>query len=797
MIPNYENKKTEGGGQIVGTLAVTLKQKNIRHVIKLIRDSVYTDKELAPLREYSTNAYDAQVVSGNAQTPIRVTLPTLLDPQLKIRDFGPGLTQQEMEDIYLSIGESTKRGNNDETGSMGLGSKSGYAYGDSFIVKCWKNGRSAAYNLVLDDSCESGCRCDILFDRTCSSNEHGVEIVIPIREEHIRIFPGKALNFFKYWSVFPEIINLEETEKNRVMEAFNKPSVLSGDGWVIKPKVERYSGGEAVALMANIPYPIDWKILRDKMTFANEQERVIFDFLSSNDVIFYVKNGDLDFSVSREGLQYTDRTVAALSTKVKEIANSVLNIVVDRINKASNLWEAKRIFGSIFNGNSYYRKSDDEAMLDDTGFAGELHQLQPYFKNKLIWNGININSSTFDGIQYWDAEAGKQTHSSNRPLMETFTLDGNFVKARKANHRRANSITPTTKAIIVVNDTGKKKGGRLVCKYILQQANPGGIVRVHFLNFGNEDVKKAFYSEYGFDTVPVTKMSDWLEKAKNHSKKNRVSGSDGGRESAPAETYYIAVTEGASRRYTRGSWSSDVLDLRDEEGYYVQRPSTGDRDEVQFNPNRGTVDITDLSGHIWNIASHFNLDIDKIHGLTSRTIDAKWFAEAKKEGQWTHLFDFISGEIKGEQTEEMMKAFAYIEARKGDNFKIGKYMVKMLRDRIVNPDSPINKLIEAEDAADLNADNVKKYENLYQSLQWLGFTPKTDSEVDFNGVMKEVVKAYPLLWKLDEAQRLQQDKNDGYYKIEKSLVDMIVEYINLKDNQNLNVSVNNNELVAA
>ena len=41
------------------------------------------------------------------------------------------------------------------------------------------------------------------------------------------------------------------------------------------------------------------------------------------------------------------------------------------------------------------------------------------------------------------------------------------------------------------------------------------------------------------------------------------------------------------------------------------------------------------------------------------------------------------------------------------------------------------------------------------------------------------------------------DKNDGYYKIEKSLVDMIVDYINLKDNQNLNVSVNNNELVAA
>jgi hypothetical protein len=627
-----------------------------------------------------------------------------------------------------------------------------------------------------------------------------VEITIPIREEHIRIFPGKALSFFKYWSTFPEIINLDEVEKNRVMEAFNKPSVLSGDGWTIKPKVERYSSGEAVALMANIPYPIDWRILRDKMTFTNEQERVIFDFLSSNNVVFYVPNGQLDFSVSREGLQYTDRTVASLSTRVREIANTVLGIVEERINKASNLWEAKRIYGSIFSGNVNYRKRDDDSLEDDTGFSGELSQLQSYFKNKLVWNGVNINSSTFDGIQYWDIDTGKQTHSSNRPLMETFTLDGNLVKAKKANHRRANSITPMAKAMVVINDTGKKKGGRLVCKYILQAANPGGIVRVHFLNFGNEDVKKAFYSEYGFDTVPVTKMSDLLEQAKRYSKKNRVSDGDGGRESGPVETHYVNVAEGSRRHYrrgARGSWSSDILNLREEEGYYIQRPTSGDKDEVAFNPNRQTVDINDLSGYIWTIANHFNLDIEKIYGLTARTLDAKWFGEAKAEGQWKNLFDYISDEIKDGQTDEMKKAFAYIKSRKSDNFKLGKYMIKSLRGKITNPDSPINKLIEAEDEANLNSDNIKKYENLYQTLLSLGFTPEIDNSVDFESAMVAVVKAYPLIWKLENDHLFQKDKNDDYYKIEKSLVDMVVDYINLKDNQSIEVSVNDNELVAA
>lgn len=813
MIPNSENKKTEGGGTLVGSLEITLKQKNIRHVIKLIRDSVYTDKELAPLREYSTNAFDAHVVQSRMEgpsaleRPIRITLPTLLEPHLKIRDFGPGMDRSEMEDVYLSIGESSKRGNNDETGSMGLGSKSGYAYGDSFIVTCWKNGRCSAYNLVLDDTKESGCRCDILFDKDCSLDDHGVEITVPIRDEHVKIFPSKALNFFKYWDHFPEIINLDETEKARVLSEVSAPAILSGEGWTVRPKQDRYANSESVAVMANIPYPINWGILADKITFSSNQEKLIFDFLSHNNVVFRVKNGELDFSVSREGLQYTDRTVKTLFSKVKEISDSILSVVMDRINKASTIWEAKRIYGSIFNGGYYSGNTDKDQMVDDTGFSGELYQLKSFFKDKLIWNGCFINSSTFDNIHYWDADEGLQSFSNgvSTSLMESLVLDGDKVKTHKASRKKCNVIFPYSRSVVVINDIYKKSAGRCVCKYILKNANPGNICKIYFLNFRNQAVKDAFYSHYKFDSVPVYKLSDWIGKYKDHYKANRINGGSKSltdlNESDPIETWYVPVDGKLTTSSRYSPWGRDVINLRETEGYFIQRSISGNKDLVDFNTRRN-IHIGDVSNAIHSLKDTFDFQISRINGLTQRSISAKWFSAAVAEEQWIPVSEFVSESVTEGYTDEIRQAFGYIRARSvSSHFKFGKFMIEAFRGRINDPESPINKLIEAEDAYGLSAKDIEKYKEVMSSLETLGYPVEVKYPVDIESVMKEVAKSYPLIDHLTDSHKFRQDKNDsGYYKVEKKLIDLIIDYVNLtdaKNTKNTSQVPDDNELVAA
>lgn len=125
----------------------------------ILRDNIYTDKILAVLREYSSNAWDAHRMVGRGDLPIQITLPDNDSPSLVIRDFGPGMSPREVFCIYTQYGESTKRGTDDAVGMMGIGSKSAFAYSDSFTVTSWNGGMRRVYIAVLDASNEGDMQC--------------------------------------------------------------------------------------------------------------------------------------------------------------------------------------------------------------------------------------------------------------------------------------------------------------------------------------------------------------------------------------------------------------------------------------------------------------------------------------------------------------------------------------------------------------------------------------------------------------------------------------------------------------
>ena len=101
-------------------------------IMGILRDGLYTDRILAVLREYSANAWDAHRMIGKGDLPLQITIPTHNNPVLRIRDFGPGLSHDDIFKIYSQYGASTKRNTNDAVGMLGIGSKSGFAYSDTF-----------------------------------------------------------------------------------------------------------------------------------------------------------------------------------------------------------------------------------------------------------------------------------------------------------------------------------------------------------------------------------------------------------------------------------------------------------------------------------------------------------------------------------------------------------------------------------------------------------------------------------------------------------------------------------------
>ena len=113
-------------------------------MFRILSDSLYSDKIMAVIRELSTNAYDAHVAAGN-KNPFKVILPTQANPNFVVRDYGTGLSQKDMEELYTTYGASNKNDSNDFVGCLGLGSKSPFAYTKSFSTISYHNGKKLSY----------------------------------------------------------------------------------------------------------------------------------------------------------------------------------------------------------------------------------------------------------------------------------------------------------------------------------------------------------------------------------------------------------------------------------------------------------------------------------------------------------------------------------------------------------------------------------------------------------------------------------------------------------------------------
>ena len=101
-----QTKRTLRTGGISNTIPFTLTEENSNKIKRVLRDTLYSNKPLAVLREYSCNAYDANVENGKGDEPIHVTLPTLENCELRIRDHGKGLSFDEFRNTFCNQQQS-------------------------------------------------------------------------------------------------------------------------------------------------------------------------------------------------------------------------------------------------------------------------------------------------------------------------------------------------------------------------------------------------------------------------------------------------------------------------------------------------------------------------------------------------------------------------------------------------------------------------------------------------------------------------------------------------------------------
>jgi len=270
----------------------------------ILSSNIYTHKVRAVIREISCNAVDAHTAAGNPDR-INVHLPTRLEPHFSVRDYGTGLSDEDVREIFTTYFCSTKTSSNDFVGALGLGSKSPFCIVDSFTVKSFFNGTANLYSCYRDENGEPQVA---LLTSNDTDESNGVEVSMAIDEDMIQEFADEAEHVYFYFTRTPRI------NKQSVVDAINarKARVKVANGDVC---IEAFNGWNSLkAVMGGVAYDIP----------SNIETPYITGYLKFN-------MGEISFDAGRESLSLDEKTVNAIKSKVELLKTNIRDSVLDII----------------------------------------------------------------------------------------------------------------------------------------------------------------------------------------------------------------------------------------------------------------------------------------------------------------------------------------------------------------------------------------------------------------------------------------------------------------------------------
>lgn len=284
------------------------------HAFKMLSSGLYSDKIGAVLREIGCNAADAHKLAHTPALPFEVKLPNRLDPEFWIKDWGPGLSPEDIEGLYTTYFSSSKQSSNDFTGAFGLGSKSPFSYTDSFTITSCFAGRQQTYSAYLGND---GCPAIMLLDDAPVSPEwsHGIKVTFPVKREDMAQFSAKAKEIYRWFDVMPTVLGAPAIER-RVKKKDGVNFFIPEDA------------GQVGVLMGNVWYPLDASRAGELLTCLN--------------VTLKLNIGEVEVAASRESLQYSPDSVAALKARVALAEKEVVKELIAELEKLGlNTWEGK------------------------------------------------------------------------------------------------------------------------------------------------------------------------------------------------------------------------------------------------------------------------------------------------------------------------------------------------------------------------------------------------------------------------------------------------------------------------
>tara|TARA_B100002019_G_scaffold293499_1_gene321553 strand:- start:3115 stop:5406 length:2292 start_codon:yes stop_codon:yes gene_type:complete len=487
MIITQEKSKRVVSSHDFDSVNCTIDAEDMRYVASLLRNN-YSNPPLAVVREISANALDANK-EANATRKVEITLPSKFQPNFCVRDFGSGLSKEDVFGLYSKYGKSTKRNSNSYIGAFGIGKFAPLSYGNNFTCVSYHGGTKSSYNIFVNEDDDTKI---VEMHQEPSNEPSGLSVEVAIADEDVDKFREIVKAFFRFFSEdeMPKFIGIGDDE-----QFFDKYDVVlqsKDDSWFIiddKQDYWRRSHSQSHAFMGRVHYPINTNSIDFKNYVEEDYDYAPLKNLCDEDNVYLRFDiGELKLHHSRESLEYNKATQKAIVEHLRKMYDDIQEIAKEKLGGATCLWDAKAKYAQVINALPY--------------------QLRSIFQNSFKWKGIPILGATFHRSYHYNENIiiTEYTKSEDKDV-----TDGYKVKSQKSSR-----IDVHKNNRLVLQDIKSSHGNALRARTIFNTDD--SIVAVYVVSYDKSGETYMFNDEDGWQLNLVSdeniSYTSNIEKAK-------------------------------------------------------------------------------------------------------------------------------------------------------------------------------------------------------------------------------------------------------------------------------------------
>jgi hypothetical protein len=422
--------------------------EDMRYVASLLRSN-YSDPQLAIQRELVANGIDVS-------DKVDVQLPTNLESNFIVRDYGTGLSEEDMLGLYTKYGKSTKRTSNNYIGGFGIGRFAPLSYTSSFIVTSYFEGKAISYSIYIN---ELGDTVVAKLYEQETSEKNGIAVQVPIEHKDIASFHAK-FNWFSFF--LKDKINLlnSTSSAEKAWSGWEDSILLKGECFKILGNSSSFrvpNSGRWI-VMCGVPYPLNISQLSSDVAKYFPEG-----------MIYFADGGEVSLHHSREMLEYNDKTKNALSLASQKIKKQLTESIQAKVGKAKNLYNAT---------------------IELCELIGEFRYWFPEISNlKVEYKGKRVYPDIFSHVCSPDRDS---------MVKAKFTASGNISISKFSRWGFSSEIMPSKNKVYVIDDSPNPRSLSSRMYGIVPKDNGVGVVVTPSSQQELDDFKKLI-KDFGSD----------------------------------------------------------------------------------------------------------------------------------------------------------------------------------------------------------------------------------------------------------------------------------------------------------